>query len=303
MERRLLCPPGMNLKVAVVGWVLFVGCGQGVWTSSEDPEGDSHGALAQPFRVVAGNLTSGAQQSYDPGHGARIFAALHPDLVLLQEFNATDVPGFVRQTFGEGFGYVRGTPIEQIPNGVVSRYPIKASGTWADPKVNGTRGFTWALVDVPGEPDVFAVSVHLSTTTPATRDAEAASLVAHISATAPRTAWVVIGGDFNTSTRTEPALTTLARVVSTSPPWPADSLGNSNTNASRGKPYDWVLVSPGLQARQVPTVIGAQRFANGLVVDTRQFKPLAQLPPALVGDSAATAMQHMAVVRDFQLGR
>ena len=47
--------------------------------------------------------------------------------------------------------------------------------------------------------------------------------------------------------------------------------------------------------------IGAAQFANGLVVDTRVYTPLADLAPALATDSGATGMQHMAVVRDFLL--
>jgi len=47
--------------------------------------------------------------------------------------------------------------------------------------------------------------------------------------------------------------------------------------------------------------IGAASFLNGLVVDTRIYTPIADLAPALTGDSGAPSMQHMAVVRDFTL--
>src|SRR5689334_16517688 len=51
-------------------------------------------------RVMAGNLTSGNNQSYDPGEGIRIFQGTHPDVALVQEFNygtnsATDIRHFV----------------------------------------------------------------------------------------------------------------------------------------------------------------------------------------------------------------
>src|SRR5205085_11524393 len=39
------------------------------------------------LRLVAANLTSGNFQSWDPGDGIRILEGLHPDVVLVQEFN------------------------------------------------------------------------------------------------------------------------------------------------------------------------------------------------------------------------
>lgn len=284
-------------------WLLVVlvssSCGEGVLELSEHGQASVRAALSTRLRIVAGNLTSGTGQSYDPGHGARIFDGLDPDVVLIQEFNASSVPAFVTNTFGAGFSSVRGAATEQIPNGVISRYPIKASGTWADARVNGTRGFTWALIDVPGPTDLFAVSVHFSTSNATTRQAEATALVTQLRATAPAGSWVVVGGDLNTNSRTEAALSTLRQVVVTSGPWPVDRASNGNTNASRSKPYDWLLVSGDLQAKQVPCVVGPQSFPNGLVADTRVFTPISALSPALSGDSGASGMQHMAVVRDF----
>jgi len=79
------------------------------------------------------------------------------------------------------------------------------------------------------------------------------------------------------------------------------SAGDGDTSANRSKPYDWVLGDDDLHAQAIPVLIGAQSFADGLVVDTRTFTPLADLAPALLNDSGATSMQHMAVVRDFAL--
>lgn len=292
---------GDMLKHWLVAVVVLSGCGEGVLELTEDGQATVEGALTTRLRIVAGNLTSGSGQNYDPGHGARIFDGLDPDVVLIQEFNAASVPSFVSSTFGTGFTWVRGAATEQIPNGVISRYPIKSSGTWADSRVNGTRGFTWALIDVPGATDLFAVSVHLSTSSSSTRQAEAAALVSQIKAAAPAGSWVVIGGDLNTNSRTESALSTLSQVVVTSGPWPVDRNNNGNTNAARAKPYDWLLVGGGLQAKQVPCVVGTTSFTNGLVADTRVFSPISALSPALSGDSGASGMQHMAVVRDFAI--
>lgn len=293
----------MTKRFASFFCVLVAGCGPGVGFTDEGFDGQqtAERALTQRLRVMAGNLTSGTNQSYDLGHGARIFDALDPDVVLVQEFNAVDLPAFVRNSFGAEFVWARGGPTEQIPNGVISRYPIVTSGTWADSRAHGTRGFTWALIDVPGATDLFAVSVHLSTASGSNRTAQAAALVARVRAEAPPGAWVVIGGDFNTGSRNEGALSTLSQVVVTAGPYPADRNGNTNTSASRSKPYDWVLVGPGLHARAVPTVVGSQRFDNGFVADTRVFQPVDELAPALRSDSGAKSMQHMGVVRDFDL--
>ena len=60
-----------------------------------------------------------------------------------------------------------------------------------------------------------------------------------------------------------------------------------------------MLVSAGLAAHAVPTVVGQGSFPAGYVVDTRTWtSPEA---PALLTDSAAVNMQHMGVVRDFAL--
>jgi endonuclease/exonuclease/phosphatase family metal-dependent hydrolase len=250
---------------------------------------------------VAANLSSGNGQSYDPGHGIRILQGVKPDVILMQEMNygtntTANIRDLVDQVCGAACVYNRGAG--QIPNGVVTRYPILASGTWTDPQV-GNRDFTWARIDVPGTAELWAVSVHLLTSNPTERDAEAAALVGFLQANVPAGDYVVVGGDFNTDTRTEPAFTTFSGLLATDAPWPADQAANGNTNASRSKPYDWVLGSAALRAREAAVTIGAAHFDGGLVVDTRVYSPIADLAPALSTDSGAPSMQHMAVVRDF----
>jgi endonuclease/exonuclease/phosphatase family metal-dependent hydrolase len=250
---------------------------------------------------VAANLTSGTKQSYDPGEGMRILEGVHGDVVLIQEMNYGDDSMPALRTLadavcGTDCVFTRGSG--QIPNGVVSRYPILDAGAWVDAAVSN-RDFTWARIDLPGPGDLWAVSVHLLTSNPTARDAEAAAIVAQLDAGVPAGSFVVVGGDFNTDVRAEPALTTFGARLSTAAPYPADGNGNDNTSGPRTRPYDWLLVSPELRAREAPVVIGAASYATGLVVDTRVYTPLADLAPALVGDSGATGMQHMAVVRDF----
>lgn len=255
-------------------------------------------------RLMAANISSGNYQSYDPGHGTRIFQGTDPDIVMIQEFNygsntPAELRGFVDTAFGPTFQYYREGGA-QIPNGIISRYPILASGEWDDPRV-ANRDFAWARIDLPGEVDLYAISVHLLTASASERNLEAQSLVSFIQQNVPAGAYVAIGGDFNTGSRTEAALSTLSQVVVSTGPFPVDHAGNGNTNASRAKPYDWVLVSSGLHNRRTVTEIGSSDFLNGAVIDTRVYSPLGELSPALSGDSSATNMQHMAVVRDFGL--
>ncbi len=256
----------------------------------------------QRLRLMGANISSGNKQSYDPGEGARIFQGIKPDVVMIQEFNyrsnsSADIRSFVDSTFGPSFAYYREGGA-QIPNGVISRYPIVESGEWDDSQVSN-RDFAWARIDIPGPVDLWAISVHFLTSSSSKRKAEASELAGYIASKIPAGDYVVIGGDFNTDNRSEAALGALSGTVDTSGPYPADASGNGNTNASRGKPYDWVLVDSDLGAYRTATVVGGSSFANGLVVDTRRYSPISEIAPAATSDSGATNMQHMAVVRDF----
>lgn len=252
---------------------------------------------------MAANLTSGNAQSYTPGHGLRIISALSPDVVLIQELNygndtPTDIAFMVQQNLGPTYSYYR--EVGQIPNGIISRYPIIDAGEWTDPEVSN-RDFAWARIDLPGPRDLWAVSVHLLTSTPTARQKEAAALIAVLDQQVPVGALVVLGGDFNTVDRLEAAIDTLRSRFTIAAPYPGDQAGNENTNANRNKPYDWVLASPALHALEVPVVIGAASFPAGLVFDSRVYTPLSDVPPVLIDDSDAPSMQHMAVVRQFRL--
>lgn len=259
---------------------------------------------AHRLRVMAANTTSGNKQSYDPGEGLRIFQGLQPDVALIQEFNYGDnsdtaIRGFITTAFGASYSYFRETGA-QIPNGVASRYPIIAAGKWTDPSVSN-RSFVWAHIDLPGTKDLWAVSVHLLTSSASNRDNEAKALVADIEKTVPAGDYLVIGGDFNTGSRTEACVVTLSKIVANGAPYPADNAGNVNTSASRSKPYDWVMASPSLRSLATSVVIGGRSFASGLIVDSRVYTPLSDIAPVKATDSAALNMQHMAVVEDFLL--
>lgn len=258
------------------------------------------------IRIMAANTTSGNLQSYDPGEGIRIFQGLDPDIVLIQEFNyQSDTPAnfrsFVDTAFGPEFSYFREGGGEQIPNGVISRYPILEAGEWNDVQVNN-RDFVWARIDIPGDKDLWAVSVHFLTTSSSERNAQATALVALIQANIPAADYLVVGGDFNTNSFTESALNTLSSIVNTSGR-PNDQTGDTGTNASRSSPYDQVLPDPDLNPLETAVVISGHSFTypDGLVFDSRVFTPLSAVSPVLSGDSGASGMQHMAVIRDFQI--
>ncbi len=273
-------------------------------TSAESELARSSDALR--LRVVAANLTSGLEQSYDPGHGLRILKALSPDVVLIQEFNFrgnqdVDFRSLVETTFGAPFSYARPQK-SSVANGIISRYPIVATGVWDDPETI-SRDFVWARIDVPGDKDLWAISVHLLTENSATRQAEATSLVQHIKTKVPAGDYLVLGGDFNTQSRGERCIGTLGQVVRSTAPYPADTRGNGNTNRTRNRPYDWVLADRDLDVLARSVDIGGAVFPNGLVFDSRTFAPLSALPPVQASDSGARNMQHMAVVRDFGLPR
>ena len=255
------------------------------------------------LRLVTGNLTSGNNQSYEQP-GIDIFRGVAADVAMVQEFNVGgnstgELRGFVDAAFGTEYTFTRAQASGQIPNGIVSRYPIVAAGEWTDAQVSD-RDFVWAQIDIPGPIDLYAISVHLLSSNATARDAQAAELVQHISAL-PADAYVVLGGDFNTSTRSEPCVQTLSSVLATGGPYPVDQAGVDNTSTNRNKPYDWVLANARLEEKAAPVEIGANFFDNGFVADTRVYSPISDLTPALATDSGASNMQHMAVVRDFGL--
>lgn len=294
-----------RLSILFVTFLTLGGCAASAGESSSSSESailrDEPGIKV---RIVAGNLTSGNKQSWDPGDGVRILKGLGADVAVLQEFNYknnsdADYREFLAEAFEPDFHYTVEKGV-QIPNAVVSRYPIVDQGVWDDPQV-ANRSFVWARIDVPGDKDLWAISLHLLTSGSQKRQAEATALAARIKATIPESDYLVIGGDLNTGSRTEQCLTTLGRFARTTGPWPVDSKGNGNTSRTRSKPYDWLLADADLEAHQIPVRIGDDSFANGLVFDSRNYPDLDAVEPARQSDSGSVNMQHMAVVKDFTL--
>lgn len=272
--------------------------------SDDGADGSDDGADEVRVRIVAANLTSGNNQSYDPGHGIRILQGLAPDVALVSEMNfggntSEEIRAFVDQAFGPEFQFTRQDDVN-IPCGVVTRFPIVDSGIIDDPTLSD-RDLSYARIDVPGDRDLWAISVHLSGSSSTNRTSGANAIVSFVSSRVPASDLIVVGGDMNTRSRGESCIQRLSEVVTTSGPYPVDQAGEENTNQPRSQPYDWVLADPDLDALEVPTEIGRQSFPAGLVFDTREYSPLSDVAPAQAGDSAAQSMQHMAVIRDFLL--
>lgn len=275
--------------------------------------GASSAPAAQKLRVMAANLSSGNRQSYDPGEGIRIFQGLKPDLVLIQEFNYKsnsdkDLGEFVEKAFGKGFSFYReNESTDSIPNGIISRHPIIASGEWEDTTLPD-RDFAWARIDIPGSIDLWVVSLHLSNKSSEKRVAAAKKLVEQLKKI-PAADYVILGGDLNARSRGEEAIRVLSAVVSESAP-PVDNRGDAATNMSRSKHYDWLLADAELRPLMVPVKVRApgstsdtpatvRSFPNGLVFDSSRFEPLSWVAPIRASDSTAPGMQHFAVIKDF----
>ncbi len=255
------------------------------------------------LRVMAANL-NGNSQKYEP-FAIRIFQGLKPDVIAIQEFNYTSTNGvdannaaafreMVDLAFGTNFVYFREN-YSGIPNGVISRYPIDASGSWPDPvQTQPNRGFAWAKIALPGTNFLYVVSVHLLTS--GDRTAEAVALKTNMVANFPPNAWVIVAGDFNASSRTEGSITTFNGYLSDYPV-PVDNVGNSFTSGNRNAWHDFVLPSLTLTNIETATVLPSHSFPSGLVFDSHVYTPLSDVPPVLLPDS--TNAQHMAVMKDF----
>lgn len=285
----------------------------------------------QRIRLMAANLTAGNNQNYNvpsgdvaPGPGIRLMQGAQPDIVMVQEFrygadNAAAMQQMTNLVLGNGASFHReviDSPGD-IPNGIMSRFPILATGEWQDSRITN-RDYAWARIDIPGPKDLWAISVHFSTTA-TNRPIEGAEVVSNVMSMIPAGDFVVLGGDLNTDDVMEPVFTTLAQTFSVTP-WPTDQFGNPGTNTNRlitlsdggldpmrNKPYDWVMPSPNLASLEVPVFItdgvNTLNLPNGLIIDTRVFDAgnIGLISPALLGDSAALNMQHMGVIRDFDI--
>jgi endonuclease/exonuclease/phosphatase family metal-dependent hydrolase len=269
-------------------------------------------------RVMASNLTSGSNQRYETP-GLDILKGLKPDIVAMQEFNYASTNGqgintpaalqeMVFSTFGTNSVYFRESDAGYtIPNGIISRWPMISSGSWVDVDTGvNDRGFAWARIDLPGTNDLYVVSIHLKASSgsnnPDRRNAEATNLVNLIKANFPANAWIIVAGDCNIYSTSEGAYQCLSTNFSDSPiPTDAESGGNANTSEPRSQRYDYVFPSQSFSNQLVATVFASHTFPKGLVFDSAVYSPLSDVPPVQSGDSHVTGMQHMGVMRTFNV--
>ncbi len=298
------------------------------------------------IRLMAANITSGSDESYDAPESQRIFMAVKPDIVMLQEFkilkgtetsfeaSKEKFDAFVSNVFGPEYHYFRGTIIadkvnfDEVsssakPNGIISRYPILESGEWQSQYEKTTtkdgtyyidsyydRQWTWSVIDIPGDRDLLAVSVHLHTNNHAKEFNPLSAKIAEKQKEGNY--YVVIGGDFNTKEGAdgrEAVLTSTALMdifYAQKDKWPVDQKGSSKTNNKRGSPLDWLMFSHDLEKLATPTEIGThtgdKAYPNGHVFDSRVYDEVGEIsavPPVKAGDSGNTNMQHMPVIRDI----
>lgn len=257
---------------------------------------------------MSANITSGNIPSYDAQHGVRIFQGLKPDLVLIQEFNYGDnsessIREFVDLAFGSEFHYYREEGKDKtIPNGIISRFPILEAGALNDPTMTN-RELVWARIDLPGETDLVAYSLHLNHGNRGNRLIAAKEVARDALKRTKPNEFLVIGGDLNTKGQEEGSVLELRRVVQTTPV-PIDTQGSSGTNAHGTELYDWVMPNAALSQHEVciDLLKGLSRpEKKGLVFDSRTFPRLELVAPIRKTDSGAPNMQHKPVIRDFEI--
>lgn len=258
---------------------------------------------------MSANLNDNSQ-SYQP-FALRIFQGLKPDVVAIQEFNylgntPADFRSMINGAFGTNFTYFREAGAGySIPNGIITRWPVVESGSWEDIDAGvNNRGFAWARLDIPGSRDLYVVSIHLKassgTENSSRRAAEAAQLKTLIQSNFPPDSWLVVAGDCNTYSASEPAMATFKSYLSDTPiPTDKAAGGKAETNNGRTQRYDYVFASPSLNTNHVATRIGSSNFPSGLVFDSRVYGELTNVSPVQNTDSGLA--QHMAVVRDFKI--
>ncbi len=270
------------------------------------------------LRVLASNLTSGNYQTYEE-EGINILKALKADIILVQEFNYDgEISNFVKTTFGDEFTYFRGTPTGNgdIPNGVISRYPIIDKGEWKDERVND-RLIDWVIIETPAK-KIFAVSVHLKAKENKYQ-IKAAELiskkiynhrVAH-----PNEYFYIVGGDFN-------GAASLCRdnscngfkkynnenIFYTALPDPYSEYNRgTTTNATKTRQLDFILVDYSLKDFQISTDYcktedDCKSYPSGLVFRSDEYSQSdldRYFSPVQTNDSEVMQMQHMGVVKDF----
>ncbi len=261
----------------------------------------------------------------------RIFRGLAPDIALLQEWSIAEGThrGYVDQAFGPEFYYYLGySPRNPVgdswsqPNGIVSRWALQTWGDWEDTSGPNKPDWTWAIIDIPGEINLGVVSVHLKagdTTEDKEQRVAEAGLIKDYIDNSPvfdtANDYIIVGGDLNAENDYEWCIDTFATFLEPRGQRPADRFGNKNTNQNRDKPYDWIMPNQLLDDLHDTLVIGTENYdyPEGIVFDSHVFSrweeytdapdntPLWNIQSILYGDSHSTVMDHMTVMKAFDV--
>ena len=270
------------------------------------------------LRLLAANITSGNDQAYEE-EGIRIFKALKADIIMIQEFNSkTGIDSFVKNTFGAEYTYFRGNPRGNgdIPDGIISKYPIIKSGEIDDPRVTD-REIDWVEIKVSDKVKLMVFSVHLKGQEDNSQITAAQIITKEISEHKKLNTgyYYIVGGDFNgeASVSNEGfGKYNGEDIFVINSAFPKSEYGDDgNTNKSRTARLDYVLVDNELYKYQISTDYcisegSCKKYKDGLVFDSRNYSNSdlsVYFSPVESSDCDVKNMQHLAVVKDFLIGK
>ena len=276
-------------------------------------------SLADNLKLMSYNISA----VYDMGkdgtmYQTRIVQGLEPDVALLQEWKldkdspwGEDYDAWVDEAFGPEFDWYRGPSALVPPNAIVSRWPLKSSGSWNDQTID-QRYFDWAVIDIPGDIDLQVVSVHLKAGDTeediAKRIDEAQQIKAYVAANFDSSQYIVVSGDFNTQTYgSEPILMAVFDSflkVEAADCQPQDKNGNVNTNVNRTSKYDWIIPNEVIgDASPLYLGVSEYQYPCGNVFDSHKFPSVeTELPPILYDDSDHSSYaDHVPVMKAFNI--
>lgn len=258
------------------------------------------------FTLMAANLSAQSSEceTVQGPPSERIFRGLAPDIVAIQEWNVTNAGGyraFVDANFGTGFSYyVENESACAMPNGIISRWPILASGEWNDVQLSN-RDFAWATIDIPGGVNLHVISVHLkadvTTADIDKRELQTRALTNYL-AQLPVDDYIAVAGDFNLHSTSEAGYQILSTTLNDDHK-PVDRVGDRDTNIPRNERYDYIFPNDRLNALHATCTVAGVSFPEGLVFLDSQWIPPPS--PVLSGDSTAPGIQHLAVMKAFTI--
>ena len=255
------------------------------------------------IKIMSANISSGSSQEYE-APGIRIFQGLEPDVVAIQEFSYGG--GTLRDLVDDAFGteyYYYCEPTGSIPNGVVSRWNILTAGYWSDSYVPD-RNHAWAVIDIPGEKDLQVVSIHLKSGESGTQNSQANEIKTHVANDFDDNDYIFVGGDLNATSRSVSCVNTFKTFLDADDHTPADRNGDDDTNEGRTYPYDWAMPNAELDQYHTTLYVGTNNrsYSQGIVFDSHVFPNVAtEVSPVQYGDSHVSGMQHMAVMKAYDI--